>query len=507
MRECGERIRRERAAPLSPKLALRRVLVLAEGRQFREAASILAKLGPTALNTVANELPLELLVDGLPHSAQLLETLFNRLLSSNPCPNMNTEPVIWQLVRLLASHEDSGLKAKIRKLAQILGEYQPDIRRLLVTKRKAFEEAVKGLGCHGLTPDVSGLTHLHVALKNEITSHIEAYKTVLHKLDDLGLVTNDSKKPVDASHHRLLSLQFEDVQQRLIDNTTLLTILDKPALKQLKILIETLSKRVQSDKEALFCISQLKRLQPIDENKPVATLLMTFTKGCGALLDLMQVSESPCHSDGYHSESEQEVDKRNDATDRYAALYYQNRPRALEALDSLPELQHATQLKAKILFSVVVLAFRTCKNLRESKLRESLRSLHVDERTSAAHIFRTHLMRCLASTAETFPLVDAERQVLALLCDTLKEYECLKTCAPLRAYVSNVTSVCWYIANQDPPYELDTDFQIPVRFQPERHLKHHSSDRLSNTVRAYLWPGLLSRSSFAHKAVVITNGT
>lgn len=82
MQECcssgGERIRRERTAPLSPRLALRRVLLLAEGRQFREAASIVARLGPAGLSTVASELPIDLLVESLPHSAQLLEVLFNR---------------------------------------------------------------------------------------------------------------------------------------------------------------------------------------------------------------------------------------------------------------------------------------------------------------------------------------------------------------------------------------------------------------------------------------------
>lgn len=47
---------------------------------------------------------------------------------------------------------------------------------------------------------------------------------------------------------------------------------------------------------------------------------------------------------------------RKDVIGRYASLYMQNRPRALEALDSQPELMHATQLKAKILFSVVVVS-------------------------------------------------------------------------------------------------------------------------------------------------------
>lgn len=76
MRECGDRLRRDRTTPMSPRLALRRVLVLAEGRQFREAAAVLSRLGPTALATVASELPLDILVESLPHSAQLLETLF-----------------------------------------------------------------------------------------------------------------------------------------------------------------------------------------------------------------------------------------------------------------------------------------------------------------------------------------------------------------------------------------------------------------------------------------------
>lgn len=116
-----------------------------------------------------------------------------------------------------------------------------------------------GLGCHGLTTDASGLTHLHAALKVELQHHIDAYKSALHRLDELGLVTNDTKKPIDASHQRLLSLNYDEVQQRLIDNTTLLTMLDKPVLKQLRPCIDTLGSRVQSDKEVLFCVSQLKR--------------------------------------------------------------------------------------------------------------------------------------------------------------------------------------------------------------------------------------------------------
>lgn len=78
MRECGDRIRRERASPTSPRLVLRRVLVLSEGRQFREAAAVLQRLGAATIAAVAGDIPLDLLVEGLPHSAQLLDTLFNK---------------------------------------------------------------------------------------------------------------------------------------------------------------------------------------------------------------------------------------------------------------------------------------------------------------------------------------------------------------------------------------------------------------------------------------------
>lgn len=47
---------------------------------------------------------------------------------------------------------------------------------------------------------------------------------------------------------------------------------------------------------------------------------------------------------------------RVNAFSRYDALYRHSRPRAMEALDSLPDLMHANQLKAKILFSVIVVS-------------------------------------------------------------------------------------------------------------------------------------------------------
>ena len=113
---------------------------------------------------------------------------------------------------------------------------------------------------HGLTADQTGtLISLHIALKNELQRHIETYKAAIHKLEELSPITIN-QDPAQSSHQRLLAIGYADIQQRLIDNKTLLTILDKPALKQLGQLIENLGQRVQNDKEVLFCVGQIKRI-------------------------------------------------------------------------------------------------------------------------------------------------------------------------------------------------------------------------------------------------------
>lgn len=139
-------------------------------------------------------------------------------------------------------------------------------------------------------------------------------------------------------------------------------------------------------------------------------------------------------------------------------------------------------------------------------LRKLLHTVHTFTRyLTISDTFRTNSFgRCLASAADTYPLSEVEHQVRALVCDTLKEYKCLETCMPLRRYISEVAKVCWLLVNGDPPFELDTDFQTPIVLQPDRHQRHHSSDRSCDTIRSFLWPALMQRAAYVHKAVVIT---
>ena len=62
---------------------------------------------------------------------------------------------------------------------------------------------------------------------------------------------------------------------------------------------------------------------------------------------------------------------------RYAELYSKSRVRTLASLDSLPELRSAGELKNKLLFSVVVLAFRAAKQSIAATKLQVRRALQV----------------------------------------------------------------------------------------------------------------------------------
>lgn len=102
------------------------------------------------------------------------------------------------------------------------------------------------------------------------------------------------------------------------------------------------------------------------------------------------------------------------------------------------------------------LAFRQCRVLRDHKLYQTCRHLHLDARSPTTLSLRQEATRCMGGTVENFPLRDAEDQVLGLVCDTLKEYQCLKQCPTLRKYVEEAVKVAWRLVCHVPEYELDT---------------------------------------------------
>ncbi|XP_028037033.1 uncharacterized protein LOC114248110 [Bombyx mandarina] len=533
MNESRERFRREREREkntyTSPRLALRRVLLLAEGRQFREAAAIVSRLGPGVLQSVVSDLPLDLLIEALPHSAHLIETLLNRLISLevSPRPEIQCESVAWRLVGLLGGDQGSGIRARTSRLASALVHYAPDSRDAIDSRRRQLDAAVQGLGTHGLTADSSGtLISLHVAMKNELQRHVEVYKQALHKLEELSPVTVN-QDPASSSHQRLLALSHADVERRLIDNKSLLTIVDKPALRQLPTLVASLAARVESDKAVLACIGQIKRTDPtldLSDTRPVAGVLMSYSRGCAAVLSQMSEAEatggqsvvprSPTDSasDGYHSDSDDshQHPDRSKLVSEYASVWARAAAEALPALAALEPLRPTPHLKYKIVFSVVVLSFRAVISLRDRRLSEVKALLGVNEETKANEATVSRLIvaatRMLQETAHSFPLGDAERTVVNQVLNTLREYPCLASCAALHALVAAATRAAWTISLHSPPLRIDTDF-TPVLMNPEKHVRFSAGelkDRRSDLIKSFVWPALMDGNRCVFRAVVLT---
>lgn len=53
-------------------------MLLFEGRQYREAAGIISRCGISVLKAIISDLPMDLLIEALPHSSSLLEVIFFR---------------------------------------------------------------------------------------------------------------------------------------------------------------------------------------------------------------------------------------------------------------------------------------------------------------------------------------------------------------------------------------------------------------------------------------------
>lgn len=96
--------------------------------------------------------------------------------------------------------------------------------------------------------------------------------------------------------------------------------------------------------------------------RPAAGLLMNFSRGCDAVLGIMGPLTAPPSpsgnsygSDGYHSDSEHCVDVGDsEMVKLYRTLYIKHRMETLDALDQLVQLKRTNHLKAKILFSIIV---------------------------------------------------------------------------------------------------------------------------------------------------------
>lgn len=156
------------------------------------------KLPQYTLRATLPDIPVDLLIETLPHSLTLLEALYSRLLELNVRDGkvLRVEQVLWRIVQLIATSQDHSRLRIWCKLLVSLSRLAPNARGTLIARKTALERAVEGLGKHGLVSScpssnsenvgASHLLPLPVALKEQLESRIEAYKLAAHKIESFG---------------------------------------------------------------------------------------------------------------------------------------------------------------------------------------------------------------------------------------------------------------------------------------------------------------------------------
>lgn len=278
-------------ADVSPRFAVKRILLLYENAQYREAANFVNRLSHNTFKAILDQLPVDLFVEAMPHSLSILEALYAKVFLSSDCGVKVLRPdhVLMRLVKLFTGTTGGTDRwlGSTRKLLKVIVLSEPKLRKALQVRRRSLDKAVEGLGQHGLvgTSDET-LTNLHDALKAEFQKLVDTYKAALLKLEELSLSgkrdgVSKGPAPVQASHQRQLSLQQTDIQERLIKNKTLLNVVE-PVLenKSMAILLTILKRRVEYDKDALFQFTQLRKELKVESEHVVAPLLMRYSHAC-----------------------------------------------------------------------------------------------------------------------------------------------------------------------------------------------------------------------------------
>ncbi|XP_012153526.2 uncharacterized protein LOC100875545 [Megachile rotundata] len=551
----------------NPRMALRRLLRLYEGRQYREAASFLMKLPQYTLKATLPDIPVDLLIETLPHSLSLLEALYSRLVELNvdDAKILRVEQVLWRIVHLISTSQDHFRQRIWGKLLVSLGRLAPNARNMLTGRKRALERAVEGLGKHGLVPscqannlengNASNLLPLPVAMKEELENRIEAYKLAVHKIESFGkhARTHKADQGVQAaSHQRQLSLKYSEIQQRLIDNQSLLNTLEKAGDPNgLESLLSELKRRVEQDKEALRQWTALRKstLAGNTKNPPLAARLLQFSRGCELALQLMDqdnlqvfqlaenladdYEEESSSSAGYHtdescsptpepvvrngceilrledfpnaSSADEASTKR--LVERYAALYAQAHLHTLDALDALEPLKDAPDLKAKILYSVVVLSWRLAGTVQTSRYLEVVKILNGSSSATAQTTpeLEECVKRQLATSGAQTGCREVAEQVVNQLERTLYDFPCLRGCIEVKKYAIACSSLAWACLARATPLVLDVAHS--VEFRREVHARHHASPNPNGTrIKTVLWPGLREdcQGPCLYKAVVLT---
>ncbi|KAL4232320.1 hypothetical protein ACF0H5_009891 [Mactra antiquata] len=303
------------AADITDTFALRKVALLFENKKYGECASLIRRLNCVTLGNILHEVPIEVLHDSLPQSLCILEALYVKLYETAESPEnfpkeeLHVNEFLQKLVALFA--KQSGMNNKhdknsnsvypsCRSILRVIIWVEPNIRRIMRSKKRELDRCLRHLGRHGLVESSeSSLMNLHDAFKIEVEKVMHEFRNVIQKIEELNLSAKHptgssviwGPAPWSSSHHRLMQMTREDVQDRIIKNRTLYNMIEPGITNQyLKKFLDILEKRVEYDKNVLFHDTELRKTCKTDpEEQPfLSNSLKEFSQGYGVVLQLLK---------------------------------------------------------------------------------------------------------------------------------------------------------------------------------------------------------------------------
>ncbi|CAB0045036.1 unnamed protein product [Trichogramma brassicae] len=236
----------------NPRMALRRLLRLYEGRQYREAAGLLLRLPQYTLRSVLPDIPIDLLIETLPHSLVLLEALYARMLELGirDAKVLRLEQLLWKIVGLLAATNQDPFHLRAwARLLTALNRAAPSARMALMSRRRALERAVEGLGKHGLVPVKSSSTTTTSNVAHSAAGHANGANNGA----TATTTASGGTTPLQQQHHQATTAGPTTATTKTTTTTTTTTNL-VPLLVALK---EELEQRADAYKLALHKIESL----------------------------------------------------------------------------------------------------------------------------------------------------------------------------------------------------------------------------------------------------------
>ncbi|KAL9984073.1 hypothetical protein ACROYT_G006329 [Oculina patagonica] len=195
--------------------------------------------------------------------------------------------------------------------------------------------------------------------------------------------------------------------------------------------------------------------------------------------------------------------------ERYDNLYTQTRLDAMDELDeveSLEKLDENGDIKNKILFSVIVVAFRTVQHALTEKQHKLKKLLDIpDEETKAeqAQDIQDRITDYFRQTGARLKIDSVKRDVSKQLWSTLYDFPELQNCAKLKEYMDESVRLSWMMAVQIPPMIIEYE---ATEFSDKLHGRFMTSDMKSLVIKYHVWPALIDSHGghVLYRGVVVT---